>query len=185
MYLLNAKKRADKLVVEEEKEKRRRDRNKKRDARRQKKIEQANLHKDSWRNIRFNSNYMGSFQVGDTSFLDKEFVKNGMKTLAVHTVQGLACTLDISLGGFKVYDNTAKRAAMAHALNRIVYVSCDSSLSIVGVVAKNPGVKERYCHLFEFSRRRKAKYFHNCVKKAFRVVKEEGEKESDEDHDNF
>lgn len=33
---------------------------------------------------------MGSFQVGDTSFLDKEFVKNGMKTLAVHTVQGLA-----------------------------------------------------------------------------------------------
>eukprot|EP00039_Didymoeca_costata_P021283 m.344027 g.344027 ORF g.344027 m.344027 type:complete len:186 (+) comp23725_c0_seq1:210-767(+) len=180
MYLLNAKKRADKLVLEEEKEQRRRHRKKNRDARRQRKIEQANLNHEAWRNIRFNADYMGSFQVGESSFLDKNLVKQGMKVLAVHTVQGMPAALELCLDGFKVYDKKAQRAAMAHSLNRILYVSCDASLSVVGIVAKNPGVKERYCHLFEFSKRRKAKYFHNCLKKAFRESRK-SEDESNED----
>lgn len=70
----------------------------------------------------------------------------------------------------QVIDTTSNKVAMAHALNRISMAAADSELPLFGVVAKNPWVNAKYCHVFNMRSRKHAESVQGVVMKAFRLA---------------
>ena len=59
----------------------------------------------------------------------------------------------LCLEGIKVIDEATNQVAMAHSLNRITMCSVDSTNSLFGFVAKNPGGEVKFCHVFKVGRK--------------------------------
>eukprot|EP00037_Helgoeca_nana_P018590 m.177655 g.177655 ORF g.177655 m.177655 type:complete len:562 (+) comp24497_c0_seq2:2263-3948(+) len=123
-----------------------------------------------WTDVSINCHYVGTFEVGEEAKVDKAEVKRGINAMKDYIHGQRGATLIICLEGIKVIDTTSNKVAMAHALNRISMAAADSELPLFGVVAKNPGVNAKYCHVFNMRSRKHAESVQGVVMKAFRLA---------------
>jgi hypothetical protein len=192
MYLLKAAVKAEKEAKAEAKAERKAERKRRRRRRAARKAEvKAKTKSAGGTDADFNSEYMGSFPCAGSTLkhsrdsarvgscgLDKEAVKAGIKDLAqtVTTARenhpGMnsrkPALLTVQSDGVVVWDKAMKRTAMAHSIDRILYLACDSKLPLVGLVAQNPGTSRSYCHVFKLSQRRRSKQLRTAMRVAFK-----------------
>ena len=81
--------------------------------------------------------------------------------------------LTVSAAGVSVWDKDAKKVAMAHATERILYMASDPKEPVIGLVAKNPGVNTKFCHVFKMTQKSRAKELHRKVSEAFDLLAEQ------------
>eukprot|EP00035_Acanthoeca_spectabilis_P021224 m.437035 g.437035 ORF g.437035 m.437035 type:complete len:549 (+) comp18051_c0_seq1:37-1683(+) len=123
-----------------------------------------------WTDVSINCHYVGTFEVGEAAKVNKEEVKVGINAMREYIHGQRAAVLIICLEGIKVIDSSSNKVAMAHALNRISMAAADRELPLFGVVAKNPGVNTKYCHVFHMRSRKHAESCQGVVMKAFRLA---------------
>ena len=142
MYLLRAKEKANKEAAEEKRLEKKKEKKNRIVKRHQRKYEE---YVDMWQDAIFNGSYLGSFEVetrhGD---IDKFDVKTNLKAMSQYSGTGNPSQLTLSLEGIEVLDKTTDKIKMAHSLARIQYMAAHPSDPIIGFVAKNPKVDERY-----------------------------------------
>lgn len=109
-------------------------------------------------------------QVDNDATLDKEQVKENIINMSMYDSDAQPALLTICMEGIEVFDKTAERVSMAHAMNRISYMSAHPSAPIVGFVAKNPQLPERYCHVFILHKRKRALQLHKKLRVALKIV---------------
>jgi len=181
MYLLKAKKLHDKEVaVEYEAEKKER-----RAQRRQRRKERSKAREAArdgeWQDMDFNCRYMGSFTVPvrfDGSVRKPE-VKQGIRSMRKLDRKKKPTLLTVSAAGVTIWDKEAKKVAMAHSMDRILYMASDPKEPVVGLVAKNPGKDEKYCHVFKMTQKSRAKELHKKISEAFdQLAAQEAEAEA-------
>jgi len=113
--------------------------------------------------------YVGTFEVGKGK-VDRVAVKRGVSMMQQYTAKSRDATLIICLEGLKVVDGRTQKVAMAHALARVSMCSVDPKHALFGFVAKNPGVQDKYCHVFAMRKQRHADEVHALVSKAFKLA---------------
>lgn len=125
---------------------------------------------ETWNDMSINCYYVGTFEVGKGTQINKQEVKNGINVMKDYIQNQREATLIVCLEGLKVVDTTSSKVAMAHALSRVSMAAADPTLPLFGFVAKNPGVPDKYCHVFNMSSRANAEYLQGLVMKAFRLA---------------
>eukprot|EP00040_Diaphanoeca_grandis_P001034 m.17329 g.17329 ORF g.17329 m.17329 type:complete len:260 (+) comp11450_c0_seq1:176-955(+) len=167
MYLLRAKEKADKEAAEERRLEKKKEKKHRAVKRHQRKYEE---YVDVWTDAVFNGSYLGSFAVdtknGD---IDKFDVKTNIKEMTQYSGTGQPAQITLSLEGIEVLDKTTDKIKMAHALARIQYMAAHPTEPIIGFVAKNPKVDERYCHCFELKKRKRAQQIHKRLRRALKI----------------
>lgn len=78
--------------------------------------------------------------------------------------------LTVSADGVSIWDKDAKKVAMAHAIDRILYIASDPKEPVVGLVAQNPGMEAKYCHVFKMTQKSRAKELHKKISEAFDLL---------------
>ena len=114
--------------------------------------------------------YVGTFEVGKANKIDKNEVKRGIHSMKEYIKNQREATLVICLEGMKVIDTTSHKVAMAHALSRVSMAAADSQLPLFGFVAKNPGVPDKFCHVFNMNSRAHAEHLQGLVMQAFKLA---------------
>jgi len=167
MYLLRAKEKADKEAAEERRVEKKQEKKKRAAKRHQRKYEE---YVDVWTDAVFNGSYLGSFVVTTKhGEIDKFDVKTNIKEMTQYCGTGQQSQITLSLEGIEVLDKTTDQIKMAHALARIQYMAAHPTEPIIGFVAKNPKVDERYCHCFELKKRKRAQQIHKRLRRALKI----------------
>ena len=122
-----------------------------------------------WEDAQVGCKYVGTFEVGNGK-IDRNAVKRGVAAMKEYAGHGRDATLIICLEGIKVVDTHTHKVAMAHALARISMCSVDPHSALFGFVAKNPGVTDKFCHVFSMRKQRHADDVHALVSKAFKLA---------------
>mmetsp|Transcript_1878 Transcript_1878/g.5966 ORF Transcript_1878/g.5966 Transcript_1878/m.5966 type:complete len:314 (-) Transcript_1878:140-1081(-) len=173
MYLLRAKEKVDKEVRRKERRARKRARRKRRERR---KIDSYQHLLSSWSDATFNCDYLGSFEiltVDDVDDVNKVEVKEKLADFSKLIELAQPALLTICIEGIEVHNKLTDKMAMAHALSRIAYMTLHPEEPIVGFVAKNPKVRDRYCHVFKLRKRKRAQEVHKRVRKALKIFEME------------
>lgn len=123
----------------------------------------------SWQDAEVTCKYVGTFEVG-AGKIDKRFIKDGIRSMRQHVASARPAVLYICLEGIKVIDASTNKVAMAHALMRVSMSSVDADNSLFGFVAKNPGDRRNFCHVFVLRKQRHAEEVQALMSKAFRLA---------------
>ena len=165
MYLLKVKKAEDQRVRKELRQEKRREK-------KEKKRLKKELRASRGVPVEFSCVYLGSFEVSAAQH-NTDVTKQTIAELAAHVTgrgsegRGQRATLEVKQDGLVVWDKAKKKEAMAHAMSRIVYLAALPNAPLVGIVAKNPGVAQKFCHVFQMSKRRRVRELHKCLKDGF------------------
>ena len=100
----------------------------------------------AWQDAEVACKYVGTFESGTK--VNKTEVKAGILNMKAHCANARPAILFISLEGVKVIDALTQQVAMAHALMRVAMSSADAENKLFGFVAKNPGDKRYFTHVF-------------------------------------
>lgn len=128
------------------------------------------IHGNEWNDMSISCWYVGTFEVGKANKIDKNEVKRGIHSMKEYIKNQREATLVICLEGMKVVDTTSNKVAMAHALSRVSMAAADSQLPLFGFVAKNPGVPDKFCHVFNMNSRAHAEHLQGLVMQAFKLA---------------
>lgn len=132
-------------------------------------VEQARPSDTEWQDAQVGCKYVGTFEVGKGK-VDRVAVKRGVAVMQQYADKARDAVLIICLEGLKVVDGRTQKVAMAHALARVSMCSVDPNHALFGFVAKNPGVLDKYCHVFAMRKQRHADEVHALVSKAFKLA---------------
>lgn len=130
----------------------------------------ASIKGNEWNDMSISCWYVGTFEVGKANKIDKNEVKRGIHSMKEYIQNQREATLVICLEGMKVIDTTSNKVAMAHALSRVSMAAADSQLPLFGFVAKNPGVPDKFCHVFNMNSRAHAEHLQGLVMQAFKLA---------------
>lgn len=167
MYLLRAKEKADKEAEKQRRSERKRDKKVKKAKRHRRKYEDM---VDSWVDTDFNADYLGSFEVqADAGEIDKVRIKEQIRLMPQFECDTQPAAISLSLAGIEVLDKGSGAVKMAHSLSRVLYMAAHPTEPIVGFVAKNPKVQERYCHCFQLAKRKRAQQIHKRLRRALQI----------------
>eukprot|EP00035_Acanthoeca_spectabilis_P036820 m.41981 g.41981 ORF g.41981 m.41981 type:complete len:317 (+) comp8268_c0_seq1:105-1055(+) len=175
MYLLHAKQKVDKEVRRKERAERKRERQKHRE---RKKLDSYDSLVSSWSDATFNCGYLGSFAVikgAAVDEVDKEEVKSKLMEMSKFSDFAQPALMTVCIEGVEVFNPATQTTAMAHALSRIAYMAIHPDEPIVGFVAKNPKVKDRYCHVFQLRKQKRAQQVCKRIRKALKIFEMEYE----------
>ena len=105
----------------------------------------------------------------DAGEIDKVGVKEHIRLMPQFECDTQPAAISLSLAGIEVLDKGSGAVKMAHALSRVLYMAAHPTEPIIGFVAKNPKVQERYCHCFQLAKRKRAQQIHKRLRRALQI----------------
>ncbi|EDQ87362.1 uncharacterized protein MONBRDRAFT_27493 [Monosiga brevicollis MX1] len=123
----------------------------------------------NWKDVRIPCHYVGTFEVGSGE-VDRGMVKKGVEVMDEYAANARPTDFLMTLKGIRIVDKTNQQVAMAHALQRISMSSIVSEKRLFGLVAKNPGTKDKYCHVFKMARSQHTETAQALLSKAFKLA---------------
>ena len=101
--------------------------------------------------------------------IDKVGVKDHIRLMPQFECDAQPAAISLSLAGIEVLDKGSGAVKMAHSLSRVLYMAAHPTEPIIGFVAKNPKVQERYCHCFQLAKRKRAQQIHKRLRRALQI----------------